>query len=62
MAIKPDRAGKADTIKQWHKRLAKIVGILSLNIEHRHLSRGELIEWANELADLADEMRALANK
>ena len=60
-AIKPDSAGKANTVKQWHKRAAAIVGSLSLNIEHRHLSRGELIDWANELSDLAEEMRTLAN-
>jgi len=49
-------------VKQWHKRLARITGMISLNIEHRHLNRGELIEWANELADVADEMRVLASK
>ena len=59
---KQARATKPDTVKLWHKRLAKIVGSVSLNIEHRHLNRGELVEWANELSDVADEMRALANK
>ena len=60
-ATKPDRTGKADTVKQWHKRLAVVVGTLSLNIEHRHVARGELLDWANELSDIADEMRSLAN-
>lgn len=59
---KQPRATKPDTIRLWHKRLAVVVGALSLNIEHRHLSRGDLIDWANELSDLADEMRGLANK
>ena len=60
---KESRPAKPDTtIKGWHKRLASITGTLSLNIEHRHLSRGELLAWANELSDVADEMRALAKK
>ncbi len=60
--MKQQRAPKPDMVKQWHKRLARITGMISLNIEHRHLNRGELIEWANELADVADEMRVLASK
>lgn len=59
---KESRAPKPDTVKLWHKRLAKIVGSVSLNIEHRHLNRGELIEWANELSDIADAIRVVANR
>jgi hypothetical protein len=49
-------------IKDWHRRLAKVVGNVSLRIETSHLSRVELENWAEELTDLAAEMRNVSTR
>ena len=42
--------------EQWHKRLAKITGELSLRIERRNLSKAEVLDWTKELNAITAEM------
>lgn len=41
---------------RWHSRLARVTGEISLCIGRRRMTRGQVIEWLQELRSVADEM------
>jgi hypothetical protein len=44
-------------LEHWHARAAKVVGAVALTIERRGLTRGMLTGWADELEQVARDMR-----
>lgn len=62
MTVNEMKPSPSPKVREWHRRLGKIVGTLSLQIERRHLSKSELFDWAIELETLAQEMRETANR
>jgi hypothetical protein len=44
----------------WHRRICLVIGALNWAISERRVRRLDLIEWADALRDVADEMERSA--
>lgn len=47
----------AGSLAGWHRRLAAVVGAMSLTLVRRGLAPGVLATWAQELEQVARDMR-----